>query len=68
MFNKKSVRMLSTGLGIVFGSGVGVLASILYSFHIAASIIGGAAVGLLIGIIASMLFGTERGATARKDL
>ena len=60
--------MLSTGLGIVFGSGVGVLASILYSFHIAAGIIGGAAVGLLIGIIASMLFGTERGATARKDL
>jgi F0F1-type ATP synthase assembly protein I len=40
----------------------------LYSFHIAAGIIGGAAVGLLIGIIASMLFGTERGATARKDL
>jgi len=57
MSNKKSVKMLLPGLSIVFGSGIGVMASILYSFHIAIGIIGGAAVGLLIGLIVSMLFG-----------
>lgn len=61
----KSVKMLIPGLGIVFGSGAGMMASILYSFHIAIGMIGGAAVGLLIGHIASMLFGTGSGAKDR---
>jgi hypothetical protein len=45
-------------LGIVFGSGVGILASMLYSFHITAGIICGAAAGLLIGLITSILKGS----------
>jgi uncharacterized membrane protein len=61
MSNKKSVKTLLPALGIVFGSGVGALASILYSFHIAAGMIGGAVAGLLIGLIASMLFGKGSG-------
>lgn len=65
MSNNKIVKMLLPGLGIVLGSGVGTLASILYSFHIAAGIIGGAAVGLLIGLVVSMLFGTGSGAKGR---
>ncbi|MGI6716763.1 MAG: hypothetical protein ACOX3X_06160 [Eubacteriales bacterium] len=59
--NKNSVIKLLPALGIVFGSGVGTLASILYSFHIAAGMIGGAVAGLLIGLIASMLFGKGSG-------
>ena len=47
--------MLLPGLGIVFGFGIGSLVSILASFHIAAGMIGGAAVGLMIGLIASIL-------------
>ena len=58
---KNSVIMLLPALGIVFGSGVGTLASILYSFHLAAGMIGGAVAGLLIGLIALMLFGKGRG-------
>ncbi|MGI6363288.1 MAG: hypothetical protein ACOX21_06010 [Bacillota bacterium] len=58
MSNDKSVKVLLPVLGIVFGSGVGILASMLYSFHIAAGIICGAAVGLLIGLIASILKGS----------
>ncbi|MGI6586101.1 MAG: hypothetical protein ACOX3L_09240 [Lutisporaceae bacterium] len=61
MSNKKSVKTLLPALGIVFGSGVGALASILYSFHIAAGMIRGAVAGLLIGLIASMLFGKGSG-------
>jgi hypothetical protein len=61
MSNKKSVKTLLPALGIVFGFGVGALASILYSFHIAAGMIGGAVAGLLIGLIASMLFGKGSG-------
>ena len=61
MSNKKSVKTLLPALGIVFGSGGGALASILYSFHIAAGMIGGAVAGLLIGLIASMLFGKGSG-------
>jgi hypothetical protein len=57
MSNNKSVKMLLPGLGIVFSSGIGMMASVLYSFHIAIGMIGGAALGLLIGLIASMLFG-----------
>ena len=62
---KNSVIMLLPALGIVFGSGVGALASILYSFHIAAGMIGGAVAGLLIGLIASMLFGKRNRAEGR---
>ena len=58
---KNSVIMLLPALGIVFGSGVGTLASILYSFHLAAGMIGGAVAGLLIGLIALMLFGMGSG-------
>ena len=65
MSNKKSVKTLLPGLSIVFGSGVGMMASMLYSFHIAMGMIGGAAVGLLIGLIASMLFGMGSGAKDR---
>jgi hypothetical protein len=65
MSNNKSVKMLLLGLGIVFGSGVGIMVSILYSFHIAAGIIGGAAEGLLISLIASMLFGSGSGEKGR---
>ena len=61
MSNKKSVKTLLPGLSIVFGSGVGMMASMLYSFHIAMGMIGGAAVGLLFGLIASMLFGKGSG-------
>ena len=61
MSNKKYVRELLPGVGIVFGCGLGTLASILYSFHIAAGMIGGAVAGLLIGLIASMLFGKGSG-------
>lgn len=61
MSRKKSVKTQLPALGIVFGSGVGALASILYSFHIAAGMIGGAVAGLLIGLIASMLFGKRSG-------
>jgi len=38
-------RILLPVLGIVFGSGVGMLASMLYSFHVTAGIICGAAAG-----------------------
>ncbi|MGI6575649.1 MAG: hypothetical protein ACOX3A_07360 [bacterium] len=65
MSNKKSVKTLLPGLSIVFGSGVGMMASMLYSFHIAMGMIGGAAVGLLFGLIASMLFGMRSGAKGR---
>jgi hypothetical protein len=57
MSNNKSSKVFLPGLGIVFGSGVGILASILYRFHISAGMIGGAAVGLLLGLIALNLFG-----------
>jgi hypothetical protein len=40
MSNNKSSKMFLPGLGIVFGSGVGILASILYRFHISAGYIG----------------------------
>jgi hypothetical protein len=66
MSRKKSVKTLLPALGIVFGSGVGALASILYSFHIAAGMIGGAVAGLLIGLIASMLFGKGSGSKGRE--
>ncbi len=56
--NNKSVKVLIPVLGIVFGSGVGILASMLYSFHIAAGIIGGAAAGLLISLIVLTLKGS----------
>jgi hypothetical protein len=65
MSNIKSLKMLIPGLGIVFGSGAGMMGSILCSFHIAIGIIGGAAVGLLIGLITSMLFGMGSGAKDR---
>jgi len=65
MSNKKSVKTLLPGLSIVFGSGVGMMASMLYSFHIAMGMIGGAAVGLLFGLIASMLFGMRSCAKGR---
>ncbi len=65
MSNKKSVKTLLPGLSIVFGSGVGMMASMLYSFLIAMGMIGGAAVGLLFGLIASMLFGMRSGAKGR---
>jgi hypothetical protein len=45
MSNKKSVKTLLPALGIVFGSGVGMPASMLYSFHVTAGIICGAAAG-----------------------
>jgi hypothetical protein len=63
--NNKSVKMLLPGLGIVFGSGIGLLASILCSFHMAVGIIGGAAVGLLVCIIVLMLYGKESGEKGR---
>jgi predicted lipid-binding transport protein (Tim44 family) len=63
--DNKSVKMLLPMLGIVFGSGIGILASILYSFHIAAGMIGGAAAGLLVGLTASILFGNGKGAKSR---
>ena len=50
------IKTLLPGLSIVFGSGAGMLASTLYSFHLVIGIIGGAAAGLLIGFIAPMLF------------
>ena len=56
MSRKKSVKTLFPGLGVVFGSGVGTLASVLFSFHLIIGIIGGAAAGLLIGLFALMLF------------
>jgi len=65
MSNTKSAKMLLPGLSIVFGSGVGVVASMLYNFHIAIGIIGGAAVGLLFGLIALMLFGKRNRAEGR---
>lgn len=65
MSRKKSVKTLFPGLGVVFGSGVGMLASVLFSFHLVIGIIGGAAVGLLIGLIASTLFGKRNGAEGR---
>lgn len=65
MSNNKSVKTLLPGLGVVFGSGVGMLASTLYSFHLVIGIIGGAAAGLLIGFIASMLFGKRIGAEGK---
>jgi hypothetical protein len=63
--NNKSVKMLLPGIGIVLGSGVGMLASILCSFHIAAGMIGGGVAGLLICLIASMLSGKGSGAKGR---
>ena len=57
MSNKKSVKTLLPALGIVFGFGVGALASILYSFHIAAGMIGCAVAGVQFGLIASLLCG-----------
>jgi uncharacterized membrane protein len=57
MSNNKSVKILLPSLGIVFGAGVGMIASMLYSFHIALGMISGAAVGLLIGIIVPMQYG-----------
>jgi len=42
---EKIIRILLPVLGIVFGSGVGMLASMLYSFHVTAGIICGAAAG-----------------------
>jgi len=65
MLNKKYEKMPLLGLGVVFCCGVGMLASILYSFHLAAGMIGGAAAGLLIGFIASMLFGKKSVAEER---
>jgi hypothetical protein len=65
MSNNKSVKMLLSGLGIVFGFGVGMLDSILCSFHIVTGMIGGAAAGLLIGLVASMLSGKGSGAKGR---
>ncbi|MFY9385639.1 MAG: hypothetical protein WBK24_05000 [Dethiobacteria bacterium] len=65
MSNNKSVKMLLPGLGVVLGSGVGMLASTLYSFHLVIGMIGGAAAGLLIGLIASMLFGKRSGTKGR---
>ena len=65
MSNNKSVKMLLPGLGVVFGFGAGMLASILCSFHIVTGMIGGAVVGLLIGLFASMLFGKGSRAKGR---
>jgi hypothetical protein len=65
MSKNKSVKMLLPGLGIVFGAGVGMIASMLYSLHFAIGMIGGAALGLLIGLFASMLSGTGRDGKGR---
>jgi hypothetical protein len=65
MSNNKSVKTLLPGLGVVFGYGVGMLASTLYNFHLVIGIIGGAAAGLLIGFIALMLFGKRFGAEGK---
>jgi hypothetical protein len=56
MSNNKSVKTMLPGLGVMFGAGVGILASTLFSFHLVIGIIGGAAAGLLICLIAPMLF------------
>lgn len=61
MSNSKSVKALLPGLGVVFGSGVGMLVSALYSFHLVIGIIGGAAAGLLISFMAPMLFDSSSG-------
>ena len=61
MSRKKSVKTQLPALGIVFGSGVGALAAILYSSPIAAGMIGGAVAGLLFGIIGTMMYGMGRG-------
>ena len=39
MSKNKSVKMVLPGLGVVFGSGVGMLASVLFSFHLVIGII-----------------------------
>jgi len=65
MSNKKYGKILLPALGIVFGSGVGILVSILFSFQLMIGIIGGAAVGLLISLIGSMLFGKRSGSDGR---
>lgn len=56
MSNNKSVKILLPGLGVIFGAGAGILASTLFSFHLVIGIIGGAAAGLLICLIALMPF------------
>ena len=56
MSRKTSIKTRFPGLVVVFGSGVGTLVSVLFSFHLIIGIIGGAAAGLLIGLIALMLF------------
>ena len=61
MSNSNSVKALLPGLGVVFGSGVGMLVSALYSFHLVIGIIGGAAAGLLICFMAPMLFDSSSG-------
>lgn len=60
--------MLLPALGVVFGSGVGMLASILYSFHLVIGMIGGAAAGLLISFIGSMLFGKRSAQRTETDM
>lgn len=60
--NNQSTNSLLAALGLVFGAGAGVLLSVVCSFSIWAGIAGGAALGLLVGLIASNLFGKQSGA------
>ncbi len=57
----QTVKSMLPALGIVFGTGAGILISVLYVFPLWGGVAGGAAAGLLIGMIASNLFGKRNG-------
>lgn len=55
--NNKSMKLPLLGIGIAFGAGVGIVASLLCDFRIAFGVGLGAAAGLLIGLVFSNLSG-----------
>jgi predicted MFS family arabinose efflux permease len=52
----KPMKAFLPPLGIVFGTAIGVVISVIWNFKIAFCIIFGAAIGLLVGIVALNLF------------
>lgn len=55
--NNKSMKLPLLGIGIAFGAGVGIVASLLCDFQIAFGVGLGAAAGLLIGLVFTNLLG-----------
>lgn len=47
-------RTSAVGLGLVFGSGIGIIGSLLFDFELVYGIVAGAAFGYLIGLTVSL--------------